>query len=216
MPLSMYKTLSIILVLIQSCILVGCTTTNTIDNNFAVSLGNQSQILKNVKEFSINGKIAIKEASSSNSAYISISVVNDDEYILYLTAITGTTILKLHKKLNSAQITDSEGKVYLGNNAQVLVKQLTGFTIPCDDLPNILKGQTTNDNFTLNENGLLSTVTYPEFLVTYNKYQQVSENLSDRTKKIVGNDGYTFTLPEKITIQNNSLLIRLNINKWDL
>ncbi|MGN1393732.1 MAG: lipoprotein insertase outer membrane protein LolB [Succinivibrionaceae bacterium] len=213
----MCKTFVVFLLSIFLCL--GCTTLPDVDTSNNIEFANHNKILKNIQEYQINGKVAFKDEKKSFTAYISLAVIDNNTFVLYLTSITGSTLLKVHKKQNITTITDNDGNEYSNTDVNQLVKRLTGFSIPCSELPLILKGEIINDNIeslTLNDFGLPKSLVIKNFLVNYTKYTELSVNkLSERTQKLIPNKK-TIVLPQKIEVQNETIKMRINLNKWEL
>lgn len=158
------------------------------------NLLNRRLSLANLNQATASGKIAIKETKNRLSSNFYVEL-NQNGYELTLNGITGSTILRLTSTNDGATIIDQDGNVYHGLDAEELVKKLTGLNIPCNKLPDIIKGTLYSGNQTTQK---LDEIVLAEYTITYNSFTTQG----------------SYTLPQRITITGNNTKIRINITKW--
>ncbi len=191
----MRKLLSLYFISILLVSMTGCATLPS-DPNFYEK---QEIALNEIHDFAVSGKIAVRNDGKKLSTYLNIEV-QQDLYLLYLTDLTGSTVLRLESRSDGATITDHEGKVYHDQNANKLVKDLTQMDIPCQDLPFILKANPLSYQHELDENHRLLKLYYQNLEIEYRSYTTVG----------------TYVLPDFITIKGDNLLINIRINQWQI
>ncbi len=179
--------------LFASLVLCGCSTLNNYDN---VALTKMHQELIKKESFRVNGKLGIF-AKERLSTYLNIDVLKDN-YTIYLSDITGSTIFKLENFANNVTITDHTGNIYHGTNPDELVTKLTGLSIPTAALPFILKAIPLDYPHTL-EHGLLKTMQYKDMNITYESYD-IIDNIP---------------VPTLIMVYGKDFKLKISITKWD-
>lgn len=151
------------------------------------------------KDYAVSGKLGIFDEKVKTSTLLNISVSRPD-YTIYVSGITGTTLLKIRKTTSLTEITDDKGNIHTGSNAEELVYNLTGFHIPCDSLPDIVTGIPGNNPAHYRDDGTIESIEFSEFTVNYKNYKEVNGIL----------------LPKKIDIKGNNFLLRIAVNKWEI
>jgi outer membrane lipoprotein LolB len=185
------------LLIITLCLLtVGCSITSSKNPQFYQE---QNKILATKNNFKISGKIAIINNTQKISTYLNIEVL-DNTYLIYLTDITGSTIFKLTKDKNKAELIDKDGNIHTGDNANKLVKELTNIDLPCDDLPFILKGNPLDFKHTNAADGSLESVDYNDMHIEYQNYMEQNNLI----------------LPRNINITGSEFTLRIKINSWEI
>lgn len=159
----------------------------------------REQYLAAKKEYAVSGKLGIFEEKIKTTAYLNIDISKPD-YTIYVSGVTGTTLLKIRKTSEITEITDDKGNVRVGNSADELVYSLTGFHLPCDSLPDIVTAVPGNNPSVYADNGTVESISFSEFTVTYKNYAEVKGIL----------------LPKKIDIKGKNFLLRISVNKWEL
>lgn len=189
------KTFLGICLLFATTLLIGCSTTKTNTDYFV----KQVSELQTINNMNIGGKIALLQKNSKLSSYLNIEI-NKDNFVFYLTSLTGDTIFKLTQENDIATLVDSNGMVHEHSNTDALVEGITGINIPCKELKNILLGEPNGYNHNRNEDGSLKDITLNKYKIEYKRYQTINK----------------YIVPKLITITGNDIIIRININKWEL
>lgn len=186
------KKIFIIFIALNILMLSACSNINNYNKEEISILDNTR---KNLKTYSVNGKLAIL-SKEKISTYLNIDVKNND-FNLYLSDFSGSTILKLEKSDNMTTIYDKNGNIHKSKDANKLVKELTQLSIPVDDLPSILVAEPLNYPYTT-ENNLIKTISLNNYTIEYNNYDIVNEVL----------------VPTFITIKGQDIKLKIKINSW--
>ncbi|MEH0876020.1 lipoprotein insertase outer membrane protein LolB [Pectobacterium cacticida] len=124
-------------------------------------------------------------------------------YRLLLTNPLGSTELELQAQPDGVQITDNQGKRYVGKDAEYMIQQLTGMAIPLNNLRQWILGIPGDaTEFTLDDRYLLNTISYHQgkqrWHVTYQSYDMA---LSP-------------PLPTSLELVQGEQRIKLKMNNW--
>lgn len=184
-----------ICLLFATTLIIGCSTTKTDKEYF----DEQISKLESIETVNISGKIALLQKNSKLSSYLNIEI-NKDNFVFYLTSLTGDTIFKLTQENEIATLVDNNGLVHEHSNTDALVESITGINIPCKELKNILYSNPNGFIHNRNEDGSLKDITLDKYKIEYNRYQTINK----------------YIVPKLITITGNDIIIRININKWEL
>ncbi|MEI7377524.1 lipoprotein insertase outer membrane protein LolB [Dickeya chrysanthemi] len=123
-------------------------------------------------------------------------------YRLLLSNPLGGTELELQVSPDLVQITDNQGKRYMGKDAQHMVQQLTGMAIPLDNLRQWMLGLPGDaQDFTLDDRALLRSVNYQQgdqhWNVSYLSYIEGS-----------------LPLPQNLELTQGEQRIKLKMDNW--
>lgn len=128
-----------------------------------------------------------------------------DRYRLLLTNPLGSTELELNVQKSVVQLTDNQGKRYVSDNPEEMIRKLTGMQIPLDNLRQWmlgLPGQATD--FSLDSQYRLNKLTYKQgdltWVVTYQDY----------------NTDLKIPLPSRLELQQGDQRIKLKMDNWTL
>ena len=184
-----------------TCLLVGCAQ---IPEPQPVSWLTHQQQLEDLNDWSFNGKLAFitpKERHSLNIHWKQ-SEKNTD---ITLTTFLGVTVLELKKTQSGTQIVDNDGKQYFGEDAEVLIKQLSGLVIPVDALQQWIKGNPADASYQLNTDDQVASLTNtdPEnapWSISYNDYRNTQG----------------ISLPHKLQLKRSDLRLKFAISRWKI
>ncbi|QTF08405.1 lipoprotein localization protein LolB [Brenneria izadpanahii] len=128
---------------------------------------------------------------------------SSQRYRLLLTNPLGSTELELSAQPGSVQITDNQGKRYVGKDAEDMVRQLTGMAIPLNNLRQWILGLPGDaSDFSLDDRFLLNKVTYRQgdqnWSVSYQSYNQKVNP----------------PLPENLELTQGEQRIKLRMDNW--
>ncbi|AUX72555.1 lipoprotein insertase outer membrane protein LolB [Erwinia pyrifoliae] len=128
-----------------------------------------------------------------------------DRYRLLLTNPLGSTELQLDQQGQVAQIVDNKGKRYVSNDAAQMISQLTGMTIPLNNLRQWMMGLPGDaTDFQLDDQYRLREVNFSEegkrWHVTYQAYHNEQNP----------------QLPASIELQQGDQRIKLKMDSWTL
>jgi outer membrane lipoprotein LolB len=162
--------------------------------------------LSQLTTWQIAGRFGFKGPEQKQSASLHWAQ-REQNYQLSLSTILGTAILSMQND-NGLITAKADDKNYTGTNASEVIWQMTGWTIPVDQLPIWIKGQyTANDQVVINEQGFVSQlvpncVHCQGWLISYSNYQVVEKNW----------------LPHKIVMTHTSRNVQviIKVNTWTL
>lgn len=163
--------------------------------------------LKQLQQWSIQGKIAFIDEKNSHSATLNWQVDEiANNQAVNLTTYLGINVLQVTSK-NSHHTIKFDGEVYETDDLSSFLQSLTGLTLPTQVLTYWLKGLPYQDSdiivyskdSTL-PSRLLSTYDATRWEVTYADYQQVDE----------------YTLATTFAIRKENLLIKIALNSWSI
>ncbi|AYC19110.1 Outer-membrane lipoprotein LolB [Dickeya dianthicola] len=160
------------------------------------------QKVQNLTHYQTRGSFAYISDRKKLYARFFWQQFSPQRYRLLLTSPLGSTELELQAGADSVQITDGQGKRYVGKDAQYMVQQLTGMAIPLDNLRQWMLGLPGDaQNFALDERALLRSV----------NYQQGDQHWS------VSYQSYTndpLPLPQSLELTQGEQRIKLKMDNW--
>ncbi|AIR67883.1 MULTISPECIES: lipoprotein insertase outer membrane protein LolB [Dickeya] len=160
------------------------------------------QKVQNLTNYQTRGSFAYISDRKKLYARFFWQQFSPQRYRLLLTSPLGSTELELQAGANSVQITDGQGKRYVGKDAQYMVQQLTGMAIPLDNLRQWMLGLPGDaQDFALDERALLRSV----------NYQQGDQHWS------VSYQSYTdspLPLPQSLELTQGEQRIKLKMDNW--
>ena len=125
-----------------------------------------------------------------------------DDYQLILTKMY-KTILKLDARPNAVTLTDPDGKTYHGTNAAQLVQQLTGISLPLQQMQDWLIGLPTGaDHYLLNKNDQVAFLTKKIAGRTWVMHYSTYDNTQ------------VPSLPTLMTLKQGNLTIKIKVSQW--
>ena len=157
--------------------------------------------LANQKSWHVKGKLAFispQERQSANLNWQQTPKTNN----LVLTSFIGTRILQLKQTTQGAEL-EFDDKQYWDTNASRLLKRLTGFELPVDDVDSWIKGTCDDQTLLVDELGRAKQVLW--FDNQGRKWQIDYANYSQ-------NSGYW--LPTKLTLKNQKIKIKIQLYEW--
>jgi outer membrane lipoprotein LolB len=194
------KFFSLILI---SIVMVGCASSPR--TKIELDSAQHQQKLAALQHWQIKGKFGFRSPKQKQSANLSW-LQNSDDYQLSLSTILGTSILSLQGNPQWASL-KADDETYNGASASELIWQMTGWTIPVEQLPTWIKGQSLkSDKVILSEQGWIeelqpTCINCRGWTLRFTDYQAV------------GN----YWLPHKIklTHKKNSVDVTIKINSWE-
>lgn len=194
--LSYLTKLSLLATLICLGFLSGCTTTPI--NLVPINVDKVSQ----AKAWEMKGKLAVRTPNEnfSTNLYWLHTQFRDE---LKLTTMLGTTILSLTTEQGLTRL-EVDGKVYQHNNAQQLLTNVTGWSIPVQALPLWITGQASADDLIdsfdeKNRPVILTTpLQSPSWHVEFQQWQQQSGA----------------ELPRMLQLKRADLRLKIQVSQW--
>jgi outer membrane lipoprotein LolB len=126
-----------------------------------------------------------------------------------MTTFLGQTALNMKITPSGASVETYDGQKLSSPNADALIYQLTGLTIPVEQLNDWLLGKPTEaDGYKLNDTNSLATL---NMQMNGQLWQLEYLNYKD-----VQLDGVVLPLPQKMKLKQDKTSINIVISKWDL
>ncbi|RLM22851.1 lipoprotein localization factor LolB [Brenneria alni] len=161
------------------------------------------QSVQQLSQYQTRGSFAYISDSKKLYARFFWQESSSQRYRLLLTNPLGSTELELNVQPDSVQITDNQGKRYVGKDAEYMVQQLTGMAIPLNNLRQWILGLPGEaDDFSLDDQYLLNKLTYRQgnqnWTVSYQSY----------------NRKVNPPLPENLELTQGEQRIKLKMDNW--
>lgn len=187
-------------------LLAGCATTSPQPVN--VQWQSHQLVLQQIQAYQLTGKlgyIAPDQRQSFNFQWQK----SPQQLSLRLSNFLGQTVLNLRVDEQGAQVDTYDDQIYRDQDAQSLIRNLTGLDIPIEQLEDWILGLPTQaTHYELNEQNTLANLTKlastAEWQVEYQRYQAI-----DWQNQVI-------PLPDKLKLQQNKTSIQLVISQWTL
>lgn len=187
-------------------LLAGCATTPPQPVN--VQWQSHQLVLQQIQAYQLTGKlgyIAPDQRQSFNFQWQK----SPQQLSLRLSNFLGQTVLNLRVDEQGAQVDTYDDQIYRDQDAQSLIRNLTGLDIPIEQLEDWILGLPTQaTHYELNEQNTLVNLTKlattAEWQVEYQRYQAI-----DWQNQVI-------PLPDKLKLQQNKTSIQLVISQWTL
>lgn len=187
-------------------LLAGCATTTPQPVN--VQWQSHQLVLQQIQAYQLTGKlgyIAPDQRQSFNFQWQK----SPQQLSLRLSNFLGQTVLNLRVDEQGAQVDTYDDQIYRDQDAQSLIRNLTGLDIPIEQLEDWILGLPTQaTHYELNEQNTLANLTKlastAEWQVEYQRYQAI-----DWQNQVI-------PLPDKLKLQQNKTSIQLVISQWTL
>ncbi|WP_394388557.1 lipoprotein insertase outer membrane protein LolB [Shewanella woodyi] len=195
--LSYFTKTKLVWVILSLSLLSACAT-KTPDNLIPVQVNHVSQ----AQAWEMQGKLAVRTADdkfSTNLYWLHTADMNE----LKLTTMLGTTLLSLTTEEGVAKL-EVDGKVYQHHDAQELLTEITGWSIPVDALPLWITGQAAQDDKIISQDPqlrptiLLSEKDSPPWRVKFNSWQEQSGA----------------EIPRLLELTREQLRLKIQISQW--
>ncbi|MBQ4834524.1 outer membrane lipoprotein LolB [Pseudoalteromonas sp. MMG010] len=157
--------------------------------------------LANQQTWHIKGKLAFISPDERQSANLNWQQFKNKN-TLSLTSFIGIQVLALEQTPDQAHL-KFDGEEYKARDAQQLLQQLTGLTLPLNKAGDWLKGTSNSANLLVDELGRARSVSWLDnsainWHIDYSNY--IQEN--------------GFWLPTKLTLTHQKIKIKIQINNW--
>lgn len=165
----------------------------------------RQQQLSTQKHWQIHGRVAL----FANDDVYNLGlhwVMNESRSKLNLEAALGQGMIELEKTNTHVSLLTSDGKSYLGQNAEQVLYQATGWSIPVEGLAAWIKGINHADSDYLPDidaAGRVSSLQQDNWTINYLEYSQV--------KSV---DQRITDLPRKIYMKRQNLALKIVIDQW--
>lgn len=187
-------------------VLTGCSTLP--ESNTSVEWQAHQQKLVSIAQYQTAGKLGYISPEQRQSLNFQWKRSPESSQ-LRLTTFIGQTVLNLSLEPQGAVVKTYDGQTLSHASADVLLEQLTGLTLPVEQLQDWLLGNPTSaDDFQLSDNNTLSSLNK---LVGQQPWQLQYLSFQDVEYK-----GELLPLPKKIKLIHRDTSINLVITKWIL
>ncbi|MFB9214539.1 lipoprotein insertase outer membrane protein LolB [Vibrio sinaloensis] len=192
--------------LLAALLLSGCASIESSQTN--VEWQTHQQRLASISQYQSSGKLGYISPEQRQSLNFRWQHAPQSSQ-LRLTTFLGQTALNLKITPTGAVVDTYDDKTYTSTNAESLIYQLTGLTIPVEQLHDWLLGRPTSaDGYLLNETNTLATlrkeINGQTWQLDYLNYKDVLV------------DGVALPLPQKLKLKQQDTSINIVISKWGL
>lgn len=190
------------LIILLTFLLNGCSSVGQQSPSERISAELRQQQLQALTHFSLQASLGIKTPDDSVSGSLRWQQ-QDSAYQAKLNNVLGISLFELTQNDNNSSIL-IQGERYQADNAGSLLLQLTGWTMPLDDMPLWLKGLPGKNsrNLLLDEQGRVTAFSLTDSDGTEWQLQYQS----------FFND--SLSLPRRLTIHSDDIQIKLVIRSW--
>ncbi|VEA74109.1 Outer-membrane lipoprotein lolB precursor [Serratia rubidaea] len=196
------------LIPLASLVLAACTTTRPTGPATSPTSPEwraHEQAVQQLNQYQTRGAFAYLSDSKKVYARFFWQQYSADRYRLLLTNPLGSTELELNVQKNVVQLTDNQGKRYVSDNAEEMIRKMTGMAIPMNNLRQWmlgLPGEATD--FTLDDRYRLSKLNYQQEGLSWKvSYQDYSSDTQPQ-------------LPSRLELQQGDQRIKLKMDNWTL
>ncbi|AVJ18032.1 lipoprotein localization factor LolB [Serratia sp. MYb239] len=196
------------LIPLASLVLAACTTTGPTGPATSPTSPEwraHEQAVQQLNQYQTRGAFAYLSDSKKVYARFFWQQYSPDRYRLLLTNPLGSTELELNVQKNVVQLTDNQGKRYVSDNAEEMIRKMTGMAIPMNNLRQWmlgLPGEATD--FTLDDRYRLSKLNYQQEGLSWKvSYQDYNSDIQPQ-------------LPSRLELQQGDQRIKLKMDNWTL
>ncbi|MGO4744181.1 lipoprotein insertase outer membrane protein LolB [Serratia quinivorans] len=196
------------LIPLASLVLAACTTTQPrgpATSPTSPQWRAHEQAVQQLEQYQTRGSFAYLSDQKKVYARFFWQQYSADRYRLLLTNPLGSTELDLNVQKNVVQLTDNQGKRYVSDNAEEMIRKLTGMAIPLDNLRQWMLGLPGEANdFKLDDQYRLNSLTYQQGAQTWAvDYQDYDNSLQPQ-------------LPSRLELKQGDQRIKLKMDNWTL
>jgi len=189
--------------------LPGCSTLQLEDSaSPAISQDVQNQLVKMreqqlaaITSWRLGGRFSLVTDGEAWSGKLNWIQQSNHEYLIQFSAPSGQGAMQLLGNDELAELRLANGDSFQATDADALMRQETDWELPINSLWYWVRGlpdPKLPQKIELDSENLIVKLEQESWIVNYNKYQQVE----------------SYSLPRKITVENETLKLRLIITKW--
>lgn len=192
------------LIPLASVLLTACTLTGTGEQSDASPLWqSHKQQVKALTQYQTRGAFAYLTDSQKLYARFFWQQQNPEQYRLVLTNPLGNTVMELNVQPGMVQLVDDKGQRYVSDNAEKMIFELTGMTIPLENMRQWMLGLPADaKNLAFTPEGQLKKITLDQngqrWTVEYRNYDTEAQP----------------ALPSLIEISHGDERIKLKMDNW--
>lgn len=196
------------LIPLASLVLAACTTTKPTSPATSPTSPQwraHEQAVQQLSTYQTRGSFAYLSDQKKVYARFFWQQFSPERYRLLLTNPLGSTEMDLNVQKNVVQLTDNQGKRYVSDNPEEMIRKLTGMAIPLNNLRQWMLGLPGEaSDFALDDQYRLSKLTYQQGGQTWKvDYQGYSNEVQP-------------TLPNRLELQQGDQRIKLKMDNWTL
>lgn len=189
--------------------LYGCTTT-TQQSHLPVTdeshelWAQRQQLLSGMNDWEIRGRVALFVNDKVYNLGLSW-VLAKQHFSMKLEAALGQGMIALNKNGQEVSLTTSKGEKFIGSNAEQVLRQSTGWSLPVEGLQSWIKGinhQHSDYLPDIDHVGRARSLSQDNWLINYFDY-----------KRPVNSD-ISLDLPRKIYMKRQNLALKIVIDQW--
>ncbi|GLS91127.1 outer-membrane lipoprotein LolB [Psychromonas marina] len=168
------------------------------------SWATQQAQLEQLTDWSFSGKLAIITPEERNSVNIHWQQTAQ-QFHIRLTTFLGMSVLEIQKNALQTVVIDADGKHYVSDNSEQLIKDLSGMELPINQLQQWIKGNPSDASYQLNENHQVSHLlgndqTGGIWVIDYSDYRSLNNT----------------NLPHRLQLTRDNLRLKFAISKWEI
>ncbi|HDU8584159.1 lipoprotein localization protein LolB [Morganella morganii] len=192
-----------------SLILAACTLPDNTEKGdvSATSAGwkAQTEQINQLQRYQTRGSFAYIGTTQKTYARFFWQQYSPDNYKLLLTNPVGSTELELIVKDGQTQLTDNKGQKYYSDDPDSMIYQLTGMTIPMENLRQWIVGLPGDaQSYAISNQYHLKALSWAQGMEKWNvTYQSYDEKVSPQ-------------LPNRLDIEQGDNRIKLKMDSWTL
>jgi len=163
----------------------------------------QQQQIHAINNWSVKGRIGVKTLDNGFTSNLYWQH-QPDKQTFKIYGSLGQTYAELQQNLNTTKLMLSDDKTYESTDADTLIREVLGYSLPIEQLQYWILGLPYPDgenDLTFDELGFLKSIHFQQWQISYKKYQQFD----------AFGDLY---LPSKITITDQQVTLRLSLRNW--
>ncbi len=196
------------LIPLASLVLAACTTTKSTGPATSPTSPQwraHEQAVQQLSTYQTRGSFAYLSDQKKVYARFFWQQFSPERYRLLLTNPLGSTEMDLNVQKNVVQLTDNQGKRYVSDNPEEMIRKLTGMAIPLNNLRQWMVGLPGEaSDFALDDQYRLSKLAYQQGGQTWKvDYQGYSNEVQP-------------TLPNRLELQQGDQRIKLKMDNWAL
>ncbi|MBH2884156.1 lipoprotein insertase outer membrane protein LolB [Serratia ureilytica] len=196
------------LIPLASLVLAACTTTKPTGPATSPPSPQwraHEQAVQQLSTYQTRGSFAYLSDQKKVYARFFWQQFSPERYRLLLTNPLGSTEMDLNVQKNVVQLTDNQGKRYVSDNPEEMIRKLTGMAIPLNNLRQWMLGLPGEaSDFALDDQYRLSKLTYQQGGQTWKvDYQGYSNEVQP-------------TLPNRLELLQGDQRIKLKMDNWTL
>ncbi len=187
----------------------GCVTTPELSEQITDEShdrwAQRQQKLSSVHNWEIRGRVALFAGDDVYNLGLSW-ILEENHSTLKLEAALGQGMIQLEKNKTAVTLTTTKGETYFGENAEQVLLQSTGWSIPVEGLESWIKGINHNNSEyfpDIDSAGRARSLRQDDWKINYLKYEKTTADGQNNLE-----------LPQKIYMKRQNLALKIVIDQW--